>query len=130
MARFLRIDGSTNIDLRTYLLNLDKITSVYNTGASTVQIAYQGNFPEGQGVLQVIEIECSVPFAQETPEDNFAIHPKDFLKARSKGKLQYIVHSHPEGGDASEPDKKACTATKIPWYVYLIPQDTWQTINP
>ena len=70
MARFLRIDGSTNIDLRTYLLNLDKITSVYNTGASTVQIAYQGNFPEGQGVLQVIEIECSVPFAQETPEDN------------------------------------------------------------
>ena len=36
----------------------------------------------------------------DTPEDNFAIHPKDFLKARSKGKLQYIVHSHPEGGNA------------------------------
>ena len=65
-----------------------------------------------------------------TPEDNFSIHPKDFLKARSKGKLQYIVHSHPEGGNASEPDKKACTATKLPWYVYLIPQDTWQIINP
>ena len=42
----------------------------------------------------------------DTPEDNFAIHPKDFLKARSKGELQYIVHSHPEGGDASELDKK------------------------
>ena len=70
MARFLRIDGDASIDLRTHLLNLDKITSVYNTGASTVQIAYQGNFPEGQGVLTVIEIECSVPFAQETPEDN------------------------------------------------------------
>tara|TARA_R100001224_G_scaffold99747_1_gene70519 strand:+ start:446 stop:751 length:306 start_codon:yes stop_codon:yes gene_type:complete len=66
----------------------------------------------------------------DTPEDNFAIHPKDFLKARSKGKLQYIIHSHPEGGNASEPDKKACTATKLPWYVYLIPQDTWQIINP
>ena len=66
----------------------------------------------------------------DTPEDNFAIHPKDFLKARSKGKLQYIVHSHPEGGDASEPDKKACTATKISWYVYLLPKDTWQIINP
>ena len=65
-----------------------------------------------------------------TPKDNFSIHPKDFLKARSKGKLQYIVHSHPEGGNASEPDKKACTATKLPWYVYLIPQDTWQIINP
>ena len=66
----------------------------------------------------------------DTPEDNFAIHPKDFLRVRSKGKLQYIVHSHPEGGNASEPDKKACTATKIPWYVYLLPEDTWQTINP
>ena len=42
----------------------------------------------------------------DTPEDNFAIHPKDFLKARSKGKLQYIVHSHPKGGNASKPDKK------------------------
>lgn len=66
----------------------------------------------------------------DTPEDNFAIHPKDFLKARSKGKLQYIVHSHPEGGDASDFDKKACTATKIPWYVYLLPEDSWQIINP
>ena len=66
----------------------------------------------------------------DTPEDNFAIHPKDFLKARSKGELQYIVHSHPEGGNASELDKKACTATKIPWYVYLLPEDSWQIINP
>ena len=66
----------------------------------------------------------------DTPKDNFAIHPKDFLKARSKGKLQYIVHSHPEGGDASEPDIKACKATKIQWYVYLLPQDIWQIINP
>ncbi len=66
----------------------------------------------------------------DTPKINFAIHPKDFLRARSKGKLQYIVHSHPEGGNASEADKKACTATKIPWYVYLLPEDTWQIINP
>ena len=66
----------------------------------------------------------------DTPKDNFAIHPKDFLKARSKGVFQYIIHSHPEGGDASEPDKKACRASKTPWYVYLIPQDQWQIINP
>ena len=66
----------------------------------------------------------------DTPKNNFAIHPKDFLKARSKGKLQYIIHSHPEGGNASEADKKACKATKIPWYVYLLPEDTWQIINP
>ena len=66
----------------------------------------------------------------DTPEDNFAIHPKDFLRARSKGKFQYIIHSHPKGGEASEPDKKACKASKISWYIYLIPQDEWQIINP
>ena len=66
----------------------------------------------------------------DTPNDNFAIHPKDYLKARSRGVFQYIIHSHPEGGDASEPDKKACKASRIPWYVYLIPQDEWQIINP
>jgi proteasome lid subunit RPN8/RPN11 len=66
----------------------------------------------------------------DTPEDNFAIHPKDFLKARLKGTLQYVIHSHPEGGNASEQDKKACTATKLPWYIFLLPEDTWQIINP
>ena len=66
----------------------------------------------------------------DTPKDNFAIHPKDFLRARSKGEFQYIIHSHPKGEDPSEPDKKACKASKISWYVYLIPQDEWQIINP
>ncbi len=70
MARFLRIEGDAGIDLRTFLLNLDKVSSVYNTGTSTAQVAYEGNYPEGQGALTVIEIGCSVPFAQETPEDN------------------------------------------------------------
>ena len=65
-----------------------------------------------------------------TPEDNFAIHPKDFLKARSKGKLQYIVHSHPNGEPVSEPDIKACKATKLKWYIYKNTTDEWLTINP
>ena len=66
----------------------------------------------------------------DTPEDNFAIHPKDFLKARSKGKLQYIVHSHPTGEPASLIDIKACKATKLKWYIYLNNTDKWLTINP
>ena len=65
-----------------------------------------------------------------TPEDNFAIHPKDFLKARSEGKLQYIVHSHPNGAPASELDIKACKATKLKWYIYKNTTDEWLTINP
>ena len=86
--------------------------------------------PKESGGFVVEDVYYPCNNISDTPEDNFAIHPKDFLKARSKGKLQYIVHSHPEGGDASEPEKKACTATKIPWHVYLLPKDTWQIINP
>ena len=66
----------------------------------------------------------------DTPKDNFAIHPKDFLKARSKGNLQYIVHSHPAGTPASQPDIDACKVTKIKWYIYQNIKDKWLTINP
>ena len=66
----------------------------------------------------------------DTQEDNFAIHPKDFLKARSKGKLQYIVHSHPAGGLASKTDINACKATKLKWYIYRNTLDEWLIINP
>ena len=65
----------------------------------------------------------------DTPEDTFAIHPKDFLKARSKGKLQYIVHSHPAGGLASKTDINACKATKLKWYIYRNTLDEWLIIN-
>ena len=66
----------------------------------------------------------------DTPEDNFAIHPKDFLKARLKGKLQYIVHSHPTGEAASGIDIEACKATKLKWYIYKNTTDEWLIINP
>ena len=66
----------------------------------------------------------------DTPEDTFAIHPKDFLKARSKGKLQYIVHSHPAGGLASKTDINACKATKLKWYIYRNTLDEWLIIKP
>ena len=66
----------------------------------------------------------------DTPEKSFAIHPKDFLKARSKGQLQYIIHSHPNGEPVSEIDIKACKATKLKWYIYKNTTDEWLTINP
>tara|TARA_R100000353_G_scaffold4369_1_gene6472 strand:+ start:2399 stop:2704 length:306 start_codon:yes stop_codon:yes gene_type:complete len=66
----------------------------------------------------------------DTPEDNFAIHPKDFLRARSKGKLQYIVHSHPNGEPISQPDIDACKAMKVKWYIYQNTLDKWLIINP
>ena len=66
----------------------------------------------------------------DTPEDNFSIHPKDFLRARSKGKLQYIIHSHPNGEPVSQPDIDACKAMKVKWYIYQNTLDKWLIINP
>jgi proteasome lid subunit RPN8/RPN11 len=64
------------------------------------------------------------------PENDFSIEPRDYMTARTFGKIEAIVHSHPKGGEASEMDWKACRNTKIPWYIYLVPEDKWLTINP
>ena len=69
--------------------------------------------------------------AKDNPEYSFVIDPLDWADCEDNvDEIHGIVHSHPEGGNASEADKKACKATKIPWYVYLLPEDTWQIINP
>lgn len=66
----------------------------------------------------------------DKPNNDFILDPKDYLKARAKGKIQAIIHSHPEGQQPSFADKKACARTKLPWYIYLVPEDKWLTINP
>ncbi len=68
--------------------------------------------------------------AADNPEKDFMIDPKDYMKARRKGKLQAIIHSHPEGGGASKQDVVACRRTKVPWYIYSIPNDQWLIIKP
>ena len=84
---------------------------------------------EACGIV-VNDIYYPCKYISDTPENTFAIHPKDFLKARSKGKLQYIVHSHPAGGLASKTDINACKATKLKWYIYRNTLDEWLIINP
>tara|TARA_R100000152_G_C6686572_1_gene119183 strand:- start:176 stop:484 length:309 start_codon:yes stop_codon:yes gene_type:complete len=64
------------------------------------------------------------------PSENFILQPKDYLKAALKGSIEYVVHSHPKGGEASAEDHKACGCMKIPWYIYLVPQKQWISINP
>ena len=66
----------------------------------------------------------------DQPDNDFVLDPKDYLKARMKGKIQAVIHSHPKGGKASQADHKACSQLRLPWHIYLIPQDKWLTINP
>lgn len=63
-------------------------------------------------------------------KEDFVICPYDYLSAAMSGKIEAVVHSHPKGGGPSGMDKKACQATKLPWFVFDILNEKWSTINP
>jgi hypothetical protein len=66
----------------------------------------------------------------ETPEKSFALHPKDYVRARMKGKITAIIHSHPKGGGASNVDIESCNHAKVPFYIFSIPDRQWLIIEP
>ncbi len=61
---------------------------------------------------------------------DFVIDARDYATAALYGSIEAIVHSHPEGGPASEADKRACTGTKVPWHIWSVPGKQWSTIEP
>ena len=67
----------------------------------------------------------------ETPTCDFELSAIDFCRLRlSKGKPQAIFHSHPKGGKESPFDQEVCSQLKIPFHIYLVPEDKWLIINP
>jgi len=64
------------------------------------------------------------------PENTFVINPVDYARAMLAGAIQAVVHSHPQGTPVSDCDRKACSQTKLPWYVYSVPNKQWLTIDP
>lgn len=64
------------------------------------------------------------------PDKHFVLDPRDYFHASLKGTIVGIVHSHPQGQLASEPDQKACRQSKLPWFIYQVPQQQWLTIEP
>ena len=66
----------------------------------------------------------------EHPEKSFALHPRDYVRARMKGKITAIIHSHPKGGSASNVDIESCNYAKVPFYIFSIPNRQWLIIEP
>ena len=64
------------------------------------------------------------------PKDDFCLDPRDYAMARLYGKLEAIVHSHPQGGPPSENDLKAQRQSQLTWHIYSVPENKWSTINP
>lgn len=66
----------------------------------------------------------------DNPEQDFVISPVDWARAMLSGTIEAVVHSHPDGGPASEADMRACTGTKLPWHIWSMPEEQWSIINP
>ncbi len=66
----------------------------------------------------------------DNPKQDFVLNPWDYAQAMMSGTIEAVVHSHPEGTPPSLLDRKACSQTKLTWYVYSVPDDSWSTLNP
>lgn len=79
---------------------------------------------QGQQHYQACENLC------DEPEKHFVLDPVGYYRASLKGKIIAVVHSHPTGTPPSEMDRKACKQSKLPWFIYQLPQDQWLIIEP
>ena len=66
----------------------------------------------------------------DDPCADFVIAPADYASAALRGKVEAIVHSHPNGGGASECDQQSCTGLGLPWYIWSMSDGVWLNINP
>lgn len=66
----------------------------------------------------------------DEPELTFILNATDYMEAMLSGTIEAVVHSHPLGGQASEPDRKSCSQTKLVWHIYSVPDGEWSTIDP
>lgn len=64
------------------------------------------------------------------PDKHFVLDPRDYLHASIAGAIVAVVHSHPQGQSASEPDCRACKQSNMPWFIYQLPQQQWLIIEP
>ncbi len=61
---------------------------------------------------------------------DFVLDSRDYALAALTGTIEAVVHSHPQGGPASDVDLESCKGTKLPWHVFSVPEKQWSTINP
>lgn len=64
-------------------------------------------------------------------EQDFIIDPLDYATAESKGKIEAIIHSHPNTSEQpSEADRVSCNKSGKPWYIISYPRKQWFELKP
>ncbi len=67
----------------------------------------------------------------DNPKESFIIDPKDYAKASDSGKIEYIVHSHPNATcEPSCVDIESCEKSNIPWLIFSYPEERVKIIRP
>jgi proteasome lid subunit RPN8/RPN11 len=60
----------------------------------------------------------------EDPENDFAIHPQDQLRAMKRGKIQMVIHSHPNGPlTPTQADMIGQMKMGVPWAIVPLDED-------
>lgn len=63
-------------------------------------------------------------------EDQFDIHPEDWVRAEDAGSILGIVHSHPGGTtNASPADRIGCDRSGLPWWIFTL-DGAWSRVTP
>lgn len=63
-----------------------------------------------------------------TLENHFIIDPAEFIRYSLQGDVEYIVHSHTTGAEASEHDVQVTNQLKIPYLIFYIETDSYEII--
>ena len=86
-------------------------------------------FPNESCGLVINDKYFSCNNVSPNPERDFVICPQDYMSAAMSGRIQAVVHSHPQGGPPSDFDVGASSATRLPWYVFSVPDKQWSIID-
>ncbi len=63
-------------------------------------------------------------------EDQFEIHPEDWVAAEDAGMVLGVVHSHPSGTTEPSPaDVRGCGRSGVPWWIFTL-DGAWKRITP
>lgn len=78
------------------------------------------------GLLESIEVKNG----HEDPYHNVLVNPKDYLNVDFLGEIKAFYHSHLGREKLSEVDKQASLFNEIPYVVYCLEKDSFETFIP